>query len=84
MRGGREQRLVLVLAVQVDERPDALGQRADGRHLAVERAAAAAVGADPPLRDQLFAAGEEAALDERLAAPGAHSGRSRPAPRAAA
>ncbi len=67
-----EQRLVLVLAVQVDERPDALGQRAHRRHLAVERAPAAAVGADPALRDELFAAGEEAAFDRRLRRSGAN------------
>ena len=66
MCGCREKGLVLVLPVKVDERPDLLGKRADGRHLTVEEAAAPSVRAHAAPDEQVSTSGDEPALDERL------------------
>ncbi len=66
VRAAREQRLVLVLAVQVDERPERRGQLTDRRHLAGENAAATPVRADPAARDDLVPRCSERTLHERF------------------
>ena len=66
LHGRAEQRLVVVLAVQVDQRPAQLGQRAGGGQPAVDVGARATVGGDDPAQDDLVAVDDEAALDHRL------------------
>ena len=82
---GRQQRLVVVLPVQVDERAERLGELADRRHLAVERSSGSGPRPSPAAARAVSRAVEhEAALDERLGRARAHRSSSPRARRAAA
>ena len=67
-----EERLVLVLAVQIDQRADALLERPDGGHLPAQGALAPPVGADTPAHNQLLTLRTKASLDQRLIRARAH------------
>jgi len=71
----REQRLVGVLAVEVDELARLLAQDGGGGHPPVDVGTRAAVGGDDAGEDDLLDADLEAALDHRLRAPGTDHGR---------
>ena len=58
-----EQRLVLVLPVQIDQRSDRFAQRRGGDQLSVEEGAAPALGRDFTSDDQLLAGGR---VEDRL------------------
>ena len=79
LHGGVEQRLVRVLAVQVDERGAALGELGRGREPAVDVGAAAPVARARPGASTTSSPSsvDEAPLDPRLGAPVAHQRRRR-------
>jgi biopolymer transport protein TolQ len=72
-----EQRLVLVLAVELDEASREISERASGRERAVDEGAAPALGGDLASDEQFFPAAFENRFDDRriLAGPDQVSGR---------
>ena len=73
LRRRRHQRLVRVLAVDVDERAAQLGQRRDGGEAPVEIGPRTAVAWHDPAHDDLVVGREhEATFDDRFGAAGAH------------
>ena len=79
MLGRNQQRLVRVLAVQVDERAPALGELGRGREVTVDVAARAADRGNDAREHDFVVAVDEPALDARLVGAVAHQRRVGPA-----
>ena len=76
LRRGRQQALVGVLAVEVDQARRRLGERRDRREPAVHVGARPPVAGDDPAEHQLVAGGgDEPTVDARFVGPVAHHGR---------
>ena len=67
-----QKRLMLVLTVEVDQRPDPLREGRDRSHLAIDRATAPSVGAGASASEQLHPVERESSLNERFAGATSH------------
>ena len=72
LHGRGEQRLVVVLTVEVDEGGATLGELGEGGQVAVDVAAGAPRGGHDPAQHDLVVTGHEPALDHGLGGPGPH------------
>ena len=75
LAGRRQQRLVIVLAVQVDQACPRFGQLGHRGETAVHVGTRATLAGHDPAQDDLFIAEHEPALDDRLVGARAHDGR---------